>query len=456
MSAGASHKIVITKDELADARIDEALQLQHKYVPPAIEPPKAKFRLIYAAWFYLMLAGALGAFLAWAIIEPHFHDVPTFTGKIEAINPTAKPFTERETAVEGSIKVAGVEVYLLPGVTRILEHGTNNLLPLNQLATDQVVTVYGERPRGSNMFIALAIHQEDAKKPFETNVDISDLVTNHTIIALLLFPAVAGLVGFTIGGVEGIVCRTYSRAASSAFIGLIAGLIGGVISLFAAGIVFGFLGKIGPQESLNSAPAFIYHMFRRGLAWAIAGTAMGLGQGFALKSAKLKFNGFIGGMTGGLVGGLLFDPINLLFLGPDGISGAAISRAVGFIIIGAAVGLLIGFTDLLTRDAWLKVLSGPLQGKEFSFNRTPVRLGSSPKNEIYLFKDSKIDPVHAEINKLRDAYEIVDNNSSSGTFVNGRRVQRERLVDGAQIKIGNSEFAYSSRENKPGQARRNL
>lgn len=448
MSTGAP-RIVITKDELADARIDEALQLQHKYVPPTVEPPKPKFRLIYSAWFYLMLAGMVGALMAWALIEPRFHDVITFTGKIEQIDRDARPQADPESPVQGSIKVAGVQVYLLPAYTRILRHGSKELLPINQLGPDQVVTVYGERPDRSTVLIALALHIEDANKPVETNVDISDLHTQQLIVALLLFPVVAGLVGFTIGGVEGIVCRTYSRAASSAFIGLIAGLIGGAVSLFAAGLVFGALGKIGPGDA-STAPAFIYHMFRRGLAWAIAGTAMGLGQGFALKSAKLKFNGFIGGMAGGLIGGLLFDPINILFLGPDGVSGAGISRAVGFCLIGGAVGLLIGFTDLLTRDAWLRVLSGPLQGKEFSFNRTPIRLGSSPKNEIYLFKDSKIDPVHAEINKLRDAYEIVDNNSSTGTFVNGNRVQRQRLVDGARIQIGNSEFLYSSREKKAG------
>ncbi|HEY6970828.1 MAG TPA: FHA domain-containing protein [Candidatus Angelobacter sp.] len=449
MSTGATPKIVITKDELTDARIDEALQLQHKYVPPAVEPAKPKFRLIYAAWFYLMIAGGVGAFLAWAILEPHFHDMITFTGKIEQINPEATPITAREAPIKGSIRVAGIDVYLIPQATRIVEHGTNNLMPLNQLAPGQVVTLFVERPKRSTIPIAFAIHMEPPDKPVDTDVNISDLDTQQTVVGFILFPLVAGMVGLLIGAVEGIVCRTYARAASSALIGLLAGFIGGVASLFVAGLVFTVLGKVGP-ESVSTVPSFLYFMFRRGLAWAIAGTAMGLGQGFALKSGKLKFNGFIGGMAGGLLGGLLFDPINLLFLGPDGISGAAISRAVGFTIIGAAVGLLIGFTDLLTRDAWLRVLSGPLQGKEFSFNRTPIRLGSSPKNEIYLFKDSKIDPIHAEINKLRDAYEIVDNNSSSGTFVNGRRVQRERLVDGVQIKIGNSEFAYSSRENKAG------
>lgn len=450
MSTGDRPNIVITKDELADARIDEALQLQHKYVPPSVQPAKAKFRLVYSAWFYLMLAGALGAFLAWGILEPHFHDAITFTGKIEEINLDATPFTGGTIAVKGYVRVAGVQVYLLPDHTRVLEKGGKTPLPLNQLALGQVVTIQGERPKDVNDLFAVAIRIEDANKPLDTNVDISDLATRQLIVALALFPLVAGMVGLMIGGVEGIVCRTYSRAVSSALIGLIAGLIGGAISLFAAGLVFGVLGKVGPGGMTESAPAFLFHMFRRGLAWSIAGTAMGLGQGFALKSGRLKFNGFIGGLVGGLIGGLLFDPINLLFLGPDGVSGAGISRAIGFTIIGGAVGVMIGFTDLLTRDAWLRVLSGPLQGKEFSFNRTPIRLGSSPKNEIYLFKDSKIDPIHAEINKLRDAYEIVDNNSSTGTFVNDRRIQRERLVDGARIKIGNSEFVYSSREKKTG------
>ena len=44
MTTGAPTKIVITKDELTDARIDEALVFQHKYVPPAVEPAKPKFR----------------------------------------------------------------------------------------------------------------------------------------------------------------------------------------------------------------------------------------------------------------------------------------------------------------------------------------------------------------------------------------------------------------------------
>jgi pSer/pThr/pTyr-binding forkhead associated (FHA) protein len=106
---------------------------------------------------------------------------------------------------------------------------------------------------------------------------------------------------------------------------------------------------------------------------------------------------------------------------------------------------MIGLTEMLTRDAWLQVLQGPLRGKEFSFNRTPIRLGSSPRNVIYLFKDPKIAPIHAEINKLRDTYELVDQDSSTGTFVNGQRIKRHRLADRDVIRIGDAEFRYMTR-----------
>jgi pSer/pThr/pTyr-binding forkhead associated (FHA) protein len=103
---------------------------------------------------------------------------------------------------------------------------------------------------------------------------------------------------------------------------------------------------------------------------------------------------------------------------------------------------------MLTRAAWLRVTVGPLRGKEFSFTQTPIRLGSSPRNEIYLFKDPKIDPVHAVIDRLRDTYELSDRSSGAGTFVNRQRIKRVRLSDGDHIAIGDSEFVYTMREKR--------
>jgi hypothetical protein len=448
MNERARPTLTISKDELRDTSIDEALEHQRAYVPAPVEAVEPKFRLIYSSWFYLLLAGAFGALLAWGVLEPAFVDVISVTGKVESVDADAVPTTFRGTVYEirGRIRVGETDVFVLPEHTRVLGVASDSRLSIRELVPGQIVRASGGVAPDSTTLIAAAVRVVPDGTPVDGRVSLSSLELQQQVMGFFLFPIVAAIVGFTVGGVEGLICRTYARAAWSAAIGLIAGLVGGCVSVFAAGLVFVLLGSISSGDPTASAPAFLFQMFRRGLAWTIAGMSMGLGQGFALKSSTLKFNGFVGGMVGGLIGGLLFDPINLMLQGPDGTSGAELSRAVGLAIVGGSVGLLIGLTDLLTRDAWLKVLDGPLQGKEFSFNRTPIRLGSSPKNEIYLFKDPKIDPIHAEIHKLRDTYEIRDNSSSTGTFVNGQRVTRERLTDGARIRIGASEFSYSSRD----------
>ena len=65
-------------------------------------------------------------------------------------------------------------------------------------------------------------------------------------------------------------------------------------------------------------------------------------------------------------------------------------------------GLFVGLVESLTKDAWLLMIVGPLKGKQFIVYKNPTRIGSSPKCEIYLFKDPAIDPFHATINILRD------------------------------------------------------
>ncbi len=457
MNETARTTITITKADLRDPKIDEAIELEQSYSPrsPKAAQQKRRFRLIYATWFYLLLAGAIGAFAAWALIEPQFEDGITFAGKIEQVEPDARPslFYLKVYTLWGRLRVAGADVYLVREKTRLVdEQGNVQPSTFDELKPGQVVKVIGAPAPDSTSLLAAVVQLQRPDAPAISRVGVAAMAIRQTFFAIALFPLVAALVGLMVGGVEGVVCRTFARAAWCGSVGLISGLIGGAISALVGGIIFAFVGLLGADaaDPTQSAGAFVLQMFRRGLAWTVAGMAMGLGQGFALKSNKLKLNGLIGGMVGGLLGGLLFDPINLLIAGKEMLAGAEVSRAIGLTLIGAVVGLMIGFTEMLTRDAWLKALEGPLRGKEFSFNRTPIRLGSSPQNEIYLFKDARIDPLHAEINKLRDTYEIDDRGSTTGTFVNGQRIRRHRLVDGDVIKIGDTEFRYSTREKTSG------
>ena len=152
------------------------------------------------------------------------------------------------------------------------------------------------------------------------------------------------------------------------------------------------------------------------------GIPAGLGQGIALRERKVIYNGLVGGVLGGLLGGLLFDPICLIFTSGDGT--ATVSRAVGFTVIGLLVGLFVGLVEGWTKTAWLMMRAGPLAGKQFVLHRDTTVLGSSPKAEIYLFKDEAIEPRHAIIYNRGGRFEIEDCNTPDGTYVNGIPIKR--------------------------------
>jgi hypothetical protein len=459
MSPAPGEKIVLTKEELQDPKIDDQLALLKNSGPTAVQPieEKAGFRLFYSTWFYLMLAGLVGAVTGWGIIEPFFNDGIVFTGRVTRIYGEDEPGTGEDKVHK--IEVSNIPVYVVRNKTSIRggpggvvnfsvdELGVDTVLKLRgEKFSAPVVSEFGSVSR-TDAIAAEAIVVEPSGTPILAQINLSELAARQQFAGLALFPVVAGMIGLFVGAIEGIVCRTLKRALRCALMGLAAGVVGGFISILAGEVVYGFLGQLS-SDPTASAGAFVIQMLRRGVAWLVAGTAMGLGQGLALKSKRLLFNGFIGGIFGGLIGGLLFDPISIMFSSRPLISGAELSRFIGFLTIGATVGLMIGLTDLITRSSWLKVVAGPLRGKEFNFYQTPIRLGSSPKDEIYLFKDSKIEPVHATINQLRDTYVIEDNGTSSGTTVNGQRIRSWRLVEGDRIRIGDSEFVYATREKK--------
>lgn len=273
-----------------------------------------------------------------------------------------------------------------------------------------------------------------------------------TIAEYLLFPSVMGGVGFLLGAVEGAVCRNLMRAVISSLVGLGIGFVVGAVAIVAAGAVFlmmvAMAVTVGPPRAGELVPSgfgFVILMMGRGAAWSIAAIAAGLGQGIALRDRKVVINGVVGGVLGGLLGGMLFDPIYVLLGASDG---ATLSRGVGFAVIGLMVGLFIGLVEHWTKTAWLLMRAGPLAGKQFILFRTTTVIGSSPKCDVYLFKDAAIEPRHALIHDRGGRYEIEDTGSADGTYVNGRPIRKQMLCAGDQIVIGKTllEFALKDKE----------
>jgi hypothetical protein len=263
----------------------------------------------------------------------------------------------------------------------------------------------------------------------------------------LMFPTVVGAIGLFLGAVDGLMCRNLSRALICAVVGLAVGFVGGFVALIVAGIIFTIASAIAIQFWKNPQPgtmptglALLVLMMGRSTAWAVAAIPAGVSQGIALRERKVLLNGLLGGVLGGLLGGLLFDPISLIF------DDATVSRAVGFTTIGLMVGLFVGVVEQWTKTAWLLMRAGPLAGKQFVLFRNPTVLGSSPKADIYLFKDEAIEPQHALIHNHGGRYEIEDRETADGTYVNGIPVSKQILKAGDQIVLGKTVLEFALKE----------
>ena len=288
-----------------------------------------------------------------------------------------------------------------------------------------------------------------AIEPWYENMD--EVENGLSLLDVFFFPTVTAGIGLFLGAAEGIMCRNLRRAALCGSVGLGLGFVGGIVAWLPSEIVYGIMGQIAfsLSDEVNEAGmpmgiGLLMLMIGRGTAWCIASIPAGIGQGIALREKKVIINGVVGAVLGGLAGGLLFDPIYLAFLSDDG--NANISRAVGFTVIGLFVGLFVGLVEGWTKTAWLLMRKGPLAGKQFIMFKDTTVLGSSPKADIYLFKDDAIEPRHALITNRGGRFEIEDCNTPDGTYVNGIPVTRTILRDGDKIVLGKTVLEFSVKE----------
>lgn len=90
---------------------------------------------------------------------------------------------------------------------------------------------------------------------------------------------------------------------------------------------------------------------------------------------------------------------------------------------------------LPSRSAILIVRSGPTAGARYLLDTDVTTVGRHPEADIF-FDDVTVSRRHAEITRDAAAFEIIDQRSLNGTYVNGERVDRASLVNGAEVRIG--------------------
>lgn len=86
-------------------------------------------------------------------------------------------------------------------------------------------------------------------------------------------------------------------------------------------------------------------------------------------------------------------------------------------------------------SALLLVRAGALAGARYLLGSDVTTVGRHPEADIF-FDDVTVSRRHAEITRTGSVFEIVDQRSLNGTYVNGERVDRSELANGFELRIG--------------------
>jgi len=180
-------------------------------------------------------------------------------------------------------------------------------------------------------------------------------------------------------------------------------------------------------------------------------TQLATGQGAAGALRKLH-NGVIGGAAGGIVGSFLY----LVLIS----AWTAVFRnkpfeklwspsAMGFVALGACIGLLIGLAQVVLKEAWLRVESGFRAGRELIISKAAVTIGRAESCDVGLFGDPAVEKVHARIVRQGDCYLLTDGGSGAETYLNDERIAGPtELRSGDAIRVGRNVIRFQERQKR--------
>ncbi len=256
--------------------------------------------------------------------------------------------------------------------------------------------------------------------------------------------AIFGLfIGVAIAGVNGLSSGSGKQLQRDVGWGAVVGVLGGIIGLYIGQMIFGRLYKDPRQAGISALGPFyfVWDVIIRALGWGVIGLIVGLVQGLPSKSPQAARHGAIGGLIGGMLGGSLFE-ISQYLIPPGTKNPSVICRGIGLIVTGASIGLFIGLVETLLKQAWIRVVVGRNEGKEYVVSKQRTVIGRDELADIGLFGDLTISPYHAAIEVQNGRRVLVDGGSQIGTSVNNQRVSAQILRDGDVIQIAGMRLEF--------------
>jgi hypothetical protein len=241
--------------------------------------------------------------------------------------------------------------------------------------------------------------------------------------------------------------KVLGRVLVAVALGIFAGLFGGLVG----GTLFHLLSGVGPR-------------FIADFCVIVGYTIVGMFIGVSVSSAEFlvslitrkDFGGafkklikcLIGGTIGGILGGCIATLILVLvreFIGVD-VDRLRSPHGIGFVAIGACIGLLVGLAQIILKEAWIKVEAGFRPGREMLIAKEKTSIGRAEGSDIALFGDSGVEKTHANIVLDAGRYYLEDLQTPGGSFVNDQKVNgRTALKAGDLIRVGKSELRFNER-----------
>ncbi|OHD75242.1 MAG: hypothetical protein A2V99_11885 [Spirochaetes bacterium RBG_16_67_19] len=251
---------------------------------------------------------------------------------------------------------------------------------------------------------------------------------------LAVLGAVTGLLlGAVFGTAEGITSRIKSRIPAGLALGALIGLAGGAVGLLAGQAALWLFG----EAALRSYRSFrtVVLPVSRAVGWAVLGLFVGVGEGVRAASLKKAAVGALGGLIGGLAGGFALEYAALLF--PK----LAYPRLLGFLILGLAIGVFYGLVERGLSYGVLRLLAGPLKGKEFLLNQRRMNIGQARSNQIAL-PGYRMADRQAQIRIRRGEVSLANLEPGVAVLVNERKIQESRLKYGDVLAIGPARLFF--------------
>jgi MFS family permease len=252
--------------------------------------------------------------------------------------------------------------------------------------------------------------------------------------------ALGGMLGLLIAGAVGTLDARLNAPAGNRSARIIVSIFFGLIGGVAGGFFCEVLTMVNP--------------WLRFLGWMIVGVAIGssialyefgealLSQRVPRLAGQKLIHGVLGGALGGMTGGLLFTILDLTELKN---SMPRASLALGLVTLGTFVGLLIGLTQILLKEAWVEVEAGFRPGRQMILSKAETTIGRAETCDLALPGEG-IEFIHARISFEDGRYILADAGSSEGTFLNDHKLsQSAPLRSGDRIRVGGNLLTFGER-----------